>query len=143
MFRRSSWLLAVNAADAPSSTSAAGTITLSLSTFGGSVDMLATARPSAPLGVMERIVSQNVFHRQHMIYRNYPTLEAWYCLLATLQTIQHSEHRLPISSNYLIHIYKQSCFTRILVDAIVIRIILLCVHERVSRTRTVSTVDTF
>ena len=26
-------------------------------------------------GVMERIVSQNVFHRQHMIYRNYPTLE--------------------------------------------------------------------
>jgi len=27
------------------------------------------------LRVMERIVSQNVFHRQHMIYRNYPTLE--------------------------------------------------------------------
>lgn len=25
--------------------------------------------------VMERIVSQNVFHKQHMIYRNYPTLE--------------------------------------------------------------------
>jgi len=25
--------------------------------------------------VMERIVAQNVFHRQHMIYRNYPTLE--------------------------------------------------------------------
>jgi len=27
------------------------------------------------LRTMERIVSQNVFHRQHMIYRNYPTLE--------------------------------------------------------------------
>lgn len=27
------------------------------------------------LRVMERIVSQNVFHKQHMIYRNYPTLE--------------------------------------------------------------------
>mmetsp|Transcript_40678 Transcript_40678/g.97557 ORF Transcript_40678/g.97557 Transcript_40678/m.97557 type:complete len:798 (+) Transcript_40678:72-2465(+) len=27
------------------------------------------------LRVMERIVSQNVFHTQHMIYRNYPTLE--------------------------------------------------------------------
>mmetsp|Transcript_123302 Transcript_123302/g.299544 ORF Transcript_123302/g.299544 Transcript_123302/m.299544 type:complete len:895 (-) Transcript_123302:131-2815(-) len=25
--------------------------------------------------VMERIVAQNVFHKQHMIYRNYPTLE--------------------------------------------------------------------
>jgi WD40 repeat protein len=27
------------------------------------------------LHVMERIVSQNVFHKKHMIYRNYPTLE--------------------------------------------------------------------
>uniref|UniRef100_A0A0G4I0J3 Dynein axonemal intermediate chain 4 n=1 Tax=Chromera velia CCMP2878 TaxID=1169474 RepID=A0A0G4I0J3_9ALVE len=27
------------------------------------------------LRVMERIVSQNVFHKQHMIYRNYPTIE--------------------------------------------------------------------
>jgi len=27
------------------------------------------------LRTMERIVSQNVFHKQHMIYRNYPTLE--------------------------------------------------------------------
>lgn len=30
---------------------------------------------SGALRVMERIVSQNVFHKQHMIYRNYPTLE--------------------------------------------------------------------
>ena len=28
-----------------------------------------------PLRIMERIVSQNTFHKQHMIYRNYPTLE--------------------------------------------------------------------
>mmetsp|Transcript_114987 Transcript_114987/g.199397 ORF Transcript_114987/g.199397 Transcript_114987/m.199397 type:complete len:850 (-) Transcript_114987:113-2662(-) len=30
---------------------------------------------SEALRVMERIVSQNVFHEQHMIYRNYPTLD--------------------------------------------------------------------
>jgi len=30
---------------------------------------------SEALRVMERIVSQNVFHKQHMIYRDYPTLE--------------------------------------------------------------------
>jgi len=30
---------------------------------------------SQALRTMERIVSQNVFHKQHMIYRNYPTLE--------------------------------------------------------------------
>lgn len=30
---------------------------------------------SEALRVMERIVSQNVFHRQHMIYRDYPTLD--------------------------------------------------------------------
>jgi len=30
---------------------------------------------SEALRVMERIVSQNVFHKQHMIYRDYPTLD--------------------------------------------------------------------
>eukprot|EP00434_Breviolum_minutum_P034245 symbB.v1.2.030299.t3/scaffold3332.1/size58911/4 len=39
------------------------------------------------LRVMERIVSQNVFHRQHMIYRNYPTLEE----LARLDEIRMEE----------------------------------------------------
>jgi WD40 repeat protein len=28
-----------------------------------------------PLRIMERIVSQNTFHKQHMVYRNYPTLD--------------------------------------------------------------------
>ena len=39
------------------------------------------------LRVMERIVSQNVFHRQHMIYRNYPTLDE----LARLDEIRMEE----------------------------------------------------
>lgn len=39
------------------------------------------------LRVMERIVSQNVFHQQHMIYRNYPTLEE----LARLDEIRMEE----------------------------------------------------
>jgi len=40
--------------------------------------------------VMERIVSQNVFHKQHMIYRNYPTLEE----LARLDELRAEEARV-------------------------------------------------
>jgi len=43
------------------------------------------------LRVMERIVAQNVFHKQHMIYRNYPTLEE----LAKLDELQAQADEAP------------------------------------------------
>jgi len=42
---------------------------------------------SEALRVMERIVSQNVFHKQHMIYRDYPTLDE----LAKLDAMRDDE----------------------------------------------------
>ena len=38
--------------------------------------------------IMERIVSQNVFHRAHMTYRNYPTLEQ----LASMALAEETDH---------------------------------------------------
>eukprot|EP00919_Chromeraceae_sp_WS-2016_P033668 GHVR01079598.1.p1 GENE.GHVR01079598.1~~GHVR01079598.1.p1 ORF type:complete len:357 (+),score=142.68 GHVR01079598.1:656-1726(+) len=34
------------------------------------------------LRIMERIVSQNVYHKQHMLYRNYPTIEELRAIMA-------------------------------------------------------------
>jgi WD40 repeat protein len=51
---------------------------------------------SQALRTMERIVSQNVFHKEHMIYRNYPTLEELAGLTNSVgDDPTHVEHNVP------------------------------------------------